>query len=294
MRSRARPRRSPPGRRAGRRCSAWSRRRCPRVGSSAISSGGRRQEPAREQHLLLVAARQRPDPLVRSTPRRTPTFRMLSRTPARSRDRDDDTAASRRRRRCGRLTFSRIARSRISPCSLRDSGIIAIPVAIASRGEFAWICRPSSSTRPDVCWSAPKMARAISVRPAPTRPARTTISPARTSKVTSSTCGSRVRPCDPEDDRRVGGREALRREGRAARLRPIIPSISVSLVSLAGRGGPHDPAVAHDRDGVGDLEDLLEEVRDQEDGRPAGGERPDQAPQAGGVGRWRGAPSARP
>ena len=61
----------------------------------------------------------------------------------------------------------------------------AIPAAMAARGESAGRRRPLTVTVPGVRRSMPKMARATSLRPAPTRPARATISPRRTVNDTS-------------------------------------------------------------------------------------------------------------
>ena len=68
-----------------------------------------------------------------------------------------------------------------------------MPRRMLDRGERAVSTRPSSSTVPSH-GSAPKMARAISVRPLPTRPASPTISPARTLKEMSSKAGGRLSP----------------------------------------------------------------------------------------------------
>ena len=89
----------------------------------------------------------------------------------------------------------RIASDRNSACCLRSSGTRPMPARMASIGERIATSRPSTSTRPRCIGSAPKMARASSVRPAPTRPARPRISPLRTSRLTSwsmTACGSRA------------------------------------------------------------------------------------------------------
>ena len=51
------------------------------------------------------------------------------------------------------------------------------PAAIAAATEPGGSGRPRTATRPSLTASMPKMARASSVRPAPTRPARPRISP---------------------------------------------------------------------------------------------------------------------
>ena len=69
---------------------------------------------------------------------------------------------------------------RMTPWSLRFSGTKAIPASSRRRMAQPVTSTPSRSTAPDCTGSAPTMARASSVRPAPTRPARPTISPRRT------------------------------------------------------------------------------------------------------------------
>ena len=66
------------------------------------------------------------------------------------------------------------------PCSLRLSGSIAIPSRAACLGPFTRTGFPSNRNSPASKRSAPKIARATSVRPLPTSPASPTISPART------------------------------------------------------------------------------------------------------------------
>ena len=67
-----------------------------------------------------------------------------------------------------------------------------MPAAIAFVGEPGGSDVPSISTDPASQRSIPKIARATSVLPAPTRPARATISPPRTSNETSVNTPSRV------------------------------------------------------------------------------------------------------
>src|SRR5690606_23197434 len=69
-----------------------------------------------------------------------------------------------------------------SPWARRSSGTSARPAAIAVEGAPLVRGRPSTSTSPASQRSTPNTARATSVRPAPTSPARPTISPRRTSK----------------------------------------------------------------------------------------------------------------
>ena len=89
--------------------------------------------------------------------------------------------------RCASVVFSRTVMPSTSPCALRSSVMSAIPAAIALRGERTTTRLPSTAISPLVGTSAPAIARTISVRPAPTRPASPTISPACTRNATSFT-----------------------------------------------------------------------------------------------------------
>ena len=126
--------------------------------------------------------------------------------------------------RCGRLasvTFSVTERPSRSPSSLRDSGIIATPSRNRLRG-------PPVSRWPSVISTVPgdrdarrRTPRArSSLRPAPTSPARATISPARTVKLTPSTPGA----CRSRTVRAVWA--------------------SVARLALGGEGGGQRPARA--------------------------------------------------
>ena len=73
--------------------------------------------------------------------------------------------------------FSLTERSGIMPSNLRSSGKKAIPAFIAAPGEPVFMSLPSTLTDPESIGSAPKMALAVSVLPAPRRPASPTTSP---------------------------------------------------------------------------------------------------------------------
>ena len=102
--------------------------------------------------------------------------------------------------RFGSVMFQLHGSSRHRPVRLRSSVSRAMPLAMASAGEPIFSSRPSRMIRPAVSVSTPKMARATSVRPAPTRPAMPTISPRRTSKLTSSMPASEDRPLHLHED----------------------------------------------------------------------------------------------
>ena len=112
----------------------------------------------------------------------------------------------------------------------------------------------------------PNSVRASSVRPAPTRPASPTISPARTLKRDvpharargTPGCGSRVP--------RAAAR-AVRAPKTADISRPTMSEMSVDAVHPGRLPRVDPPAVAQHRDPVGELEDLVEAVRDVHDAR---------------------------
>ena len=81
------------------------------------------------------------------------------------------------RAKTGRVRLLRIDWSIKSPCRLRSSGARARPAAIAWRGSWPRRGTPLIVTRPRCKGSAPKSARATSLRPEPTMPASPTISP---------------------------------------------------------------------------------------------------------------------
>ena len=156
---------------------------------------GLQRQPARQHHLLLVAAREVAHGLVGA---RHADAELL----AEALDQvallalvDEDAPAHEAGPWRPRERLLRIASDRNSACCLRSSGTRPMPARIASIGERIATSRPSTRTRPRCNGSAPKMARASSVRPAPTRPARPTISPLRTSRSMScstTACGSRA------------------------------------------------------------------------------------------------------
>ena len=113
-------------------------------------------------------------------------------------------------------TFRSIERSMIRPWRRRSSGTRPTPAAIARVGEPGGSGRPSTSTEPASQRSMPKIARATSLRPAPTRPASATISPARTSKeisVKTPSCVRRstLRTTRPGSDETFGNSASMSR-----------------------------------------------------------------------------------
>ena len=79
--------------------------------------------------------------------------------------------------RFGSAMFSRIDSLVHSPSFLRSSGASTIPALIASIGHLMSRGFPSRRTSPPSFGSTPKIARVVSVRPAPISPAMPTISP---------------------------------------------------------------------------------------------------------------------
>ncbi len=128
---------------------------------------------------------------------------MYSRTIARSCARDG-TNGEPRRSSTGRLKFSRTPIPRINACSLRSSGTSAMPRSTASPGCRIATGVPSSRISPRSILSAPNRQRTNSVRPAPTSPAKPTISPARTAKSIVVQHPAPRQPAHLQPHRRVG------------------------------------------------------------------------------------------
>ena len=108
--------------------------------------------------------------------------------------------------------------------------------ASAKRGVLAAEAR--SCRRP--AGRPPNTARAVSVRPEPSRPARPTISPARTSRPTRRAPGGRPGDVGAQQLARRSRARAVRRRwrprpGPSARSRPSMAATSCSLVDLGHR-----------------------------------------------------------
>ena len=101
---------------------------------------------------------------------------------------------TRSRRSEARAMFLSIPRSMTRPCCLRSSGTNASPAAMAALGSPVGSTRPSTVTVPPLARSMPKIARATSLRPAPTSPASATISPRLTSNEMSENTPARLSP----------------------------------------------------------------------------------------------------
>ena len=93
-----------------------------------------------------------------------------------------------------RLPFSQMDCGIKTPCCCRSSGTSATPACIAPAGSWRTRPVPATITLPESMASRPKIARRTSVRPAPTRPASPTISPAFTLREMSVKRGLRVNP----------------------------------------------------------------------------------------------------
>ncbi|MCY1541372.1 hypothetical protein D9M68_770570 [compost metagenome] len=124
--------------------------------------------------------------------------------------------------------FSRTDSSATMPSVLRSSGHSARPSRIASAGFEKLTERPSIFSTPRSGDSRPNSRRASSVRPAPSRPAMPTTSPARTRR--SVACNCPAWP-NPSDCRSAGAASsnagsAAGRADCAANSRPSIAAIS--------------------------------------------------------------------
>ena len=228
------------------------------------------QQPFGEHHFLLVAAAKVGAPAAPCRPGGS-TVRGSWRRPAVGASR----RRSRRRREARRSSPARHCRSRWPrapgrrPCGPRSSWRRRCTHCLRRRREIG-----GRAVEPHCAGcrraSAPKIALAISVRPLPTRPNMPTISPARTLKPTSCEDIATARVSRPPA-RGLPRRALALREDR--RQRPADHGgISRVLVELGDGTVQHAAAVLEHHDAVGDLEDLLQAVRDVED-RGAGARR---------------------
>ena len=147
---------------------------------------------------------------------------------------------------------------------MRSPGTNAKPEAIACRASRSATTRPSTSMRPVASAARPNSAPNRSERPAPTRPAKPTTSPGATSKLTPRTRPGTVRSVT----RSAASSTLVRRAVESQRLE-LAPDHQVDqrpLVEVADRAVADDDAVAQDGDPARDGEDLVEAVRDEDDG----------------------------
>ena len=106
-----------------------------------------------------------------------------------------------------------------------------MPEAMASSGERGRTSRPATRTDPASRAASPNSTRASSVRPAPTSPARPTISPRLTVRLTSLTPASRD---DRPSTSSTGTPMATSRFGKTeATSRPTISLISAAASTAA-------------------------------------------------------------
>ena len=144
----------------------------------------------------------------------------------------------------------------------------------------------------------PKIASTVSERPAPTRPPRPRISPSATAKETSRTGRRRARgSCTASATGAVGS--PRRRARRAAcvdapRSCPTMWRMRSAWVSEAvGREASDGATLAHDGDAVGDREDLLQPMRDEDQAAAVGAQARHDVEQAVDLARAAARPSAR-
>ena len=152
-----------------------------------------------------------------------------------------------------------------------------MPAAIACLGVFGVTSTPLTRTRPRDGGSAPTMMRASSVRPAPSNPARPTISPPHTREADIVDAGST--------------RDVLEAQQFAARRASpswiVIADLTVRHQPdqrlerrLGEREGPHRPAIAQHRDALANLGELAHAMRDVDDRHAGAGHAADDLEQA--------------
>ena len=237
----------------------------PRVGSSKMKMRHVAREPLAEHDLLLVAAAQQPRPaawavaLTRSSSTIGAGHRRLA--PPRQTRR-----AGASRRPCGSAMLRATVRPGTSPCALRSSGSSPMPRAIASAGARNRTRGPRRGRGLRRTRSAPAIARASSVRPAPSSPAMPRTSPRVQREADVAAAMPRA-----EVLRRAAARRRARRapSGKCSlRSRFAISRTSSGDGHLARSAASSTcAAVAHDGDALADAEHLVEPVRDVDDRR---------------------------
>ena len=222
------------------------------------------EEPLREQHLLLVAARERATP---ARPRRRPHVDAPDqrRLASLARAREHDPVPSRRAEvRQGHVLVDRPAHQKA--LGLARLGQERDARGDRLRGERDPYAPPIELDRP-ASWADRR--RRSRGRPRCGRcrrgPASPTISPARRSRETSAQDGFAREALDARDDRGVGGRRRLR-SGRPMSHRAPEHRGDDEAACLAGRRGPSPRAGRPaGRSRRRRREHLLEEVRDVDD-----------------------------
>ena len=167
------------------------------------------------------------------------------------------------------------------PSSRRFSVRKAMRAAMARRGVMPATGLPPMTSSPLSKGSRPKRMRASSVRPEPIRPKRPTTSPADTRRSISRTT--------PRAVRARASKQHLVAAGAGARRVELVDVAPQHQVDHAGDGelrrgaGRDQPAVAQDRDVVGQRLHVAEDVRDVDDGLAARGQPGDELEQPGGL-----------
>ena len=234
-------------------------------------------ELARDDQLLLVPARQRARRRRSGDGVRTSYFgdalggrlgdgREVAQDPARERRTvvagQDDVVGAARTAGPGRTGGGRPARRRRPPRSSRA-------------GRSPVTSSPASATRPPATLRSPMIASTSSSWPLPATPAIPRISPARTSRSTPRTtldCPGRRTTWRPVTSSDRAGRMRLAAVDRQLDLASDHQLGEVVLVRLGRDPLADDLAPPDDRDPVGDLEDLVELVADEDDAVALGGE----------------------
>ena len=233
------------------------------------------EQHPREQHLLLVAARERCRPAPSSSRRARRSDRARRGRPG-ARDGGARLPQCVSEPRCESVAFSSVERRKTRPSSLRDSGIIASPArrlrlglrpSIAAVGEHDLARRrPARRRRARARARCARRRRARRGRGSRRRAARSWPTRRR----------ARVSSAHREHDRRVRPAGGCFGGNVEVSGRPSIASTSEASVSVGRRRGLDERAVAQHGDRVGELEHLAAgSARSRMIGRPAGGEPAD-------------------
>ena len=263
---------------------AWAHRGSGRADASPAICSGRPSAGCRP-----TAWRPAPRPTARGCAAVRGTFRGRAPRPIGGSARSVQVPRERAAARCSpRSTAGTPAPARVGPRSSRRSRRRSASCGwrIADR-----LCRRGAIV-PVSAGAMPNRARPTSVRRAPTSPAKPSTSPARSSNDTSLKTPSRPSPRTSRTT--LAG--LRRRPLEAARLtvRPTISRIAIAGVSSRPGSSRYPAAVAQDGHPVGDLEDLLHPVRDEQDRDALAPEDWRRSGTADGPRGRRAKPSARP
>ena len=245
----------------------------PRVGSSTISTFGLQRQPARQHHLLLVAAGEVGDDLLGARHADVQRLAVLLDQRASPSPRRRRRPIARRGRAMAIDRLMRMASDRNSACCLRSSGTRPMPWRIASCGEGCATGLPSTSDAAGVeRVGAEDRARHLGAAGADQAGDAEDLAAADAEARRRRARWRSGRGALPRRDRSFDRERHLARASCRSRWlnsaltsRPTIMRMMPSMSVSATLPLPTKLAVAQHRVAVADLEHLLEAVRDEDD-----------------------------